>query len=129
LVVLDNLRDILLISIGAVFGANTRFFIYKKLVKANLNKNYIILIINIFASFFLGVFISTLSRISSLSYSNQLGLFFSIGLLGSLSTFSTFIYDLFELLIQLKFYRAFKLFIISLTSGLVSFVFGYLIGG
>ncbi len=128
MVIIDNLQDILLISFGAVLGVNTRFFIYKKLEKINLNKNYIILLINIFASFYLGIFISFLLRISSLGYANKLGLFFSIGLLGSLSTFSTFIYDLYELLIQSKFYRAFKIFTISLTSGILSFGVGYLIG-
>ena len=125
---LDNLKDFLLISLGAVLGANTRFIIYRKIEKTNINKNYIILLINSFASFFLGLFISILSQINSLSYSYQLGLFFSIGLLGSLSSFSTLIYDLYELCIQSKHYKAFKLFIISLTSGILSFTFGFLLG-
>ena len=125
---LDYLYDFLLISLGAVLGANTRFIIYKKLGKLFLSKNYIILLINIFASFLLGLFFSVLSQISSLTYSYQLGLFFSIGLLGSLSTFSSFIYDLYDLFIQLKFSRALKLFITSLTLGILSFTFGFLLG-
>ena len=125
---LDNLKDFLLISLGAVLGANTRFIIYRKIEKTNINKNYIIFLINSFSSFFLGLFISILSQINSLSYSYQLGLFFSIGLLGSLSSFSTLIYDLYELCIQSKHYKAFKLFIISLTSGILSFTFGFLLG-
>ena len=87
------MQDILLITIGSILGANTRFIIYKQLEKKKLNKNYIILVINIFSSFLLGLFLSVLSRNGSLIYSYQLVLFFSIGLLGSLSTFSTFIYD------------------------------------
>ena len=125
---LDNFQDIILISFGAVVGANTRFIIYKILEKLNLGKNYIILVINTFSSFFLGFILSFLSQISPLSYSYKLGLFFSVGLLGSLSTFSTFIYDLYKLFIELKFYRVFKLFIISLTSGILSFAFGFLLG-
>ena len=125
---LDNLKDFILISLGAVLGANTRFIIYRKIEKTNINKNYIIFLINSFSSFFLGLFISILSQINSLSYSYQLGLFFSIGLLGSLSSFSTLIYDLYELCIQSKHYKAFKLFIISLTSGILSFTFGFLLG-
>tara|TARA_B100000700_G_scaffold278136_1_gene326045 strand:- start:734 stop:1129 length:396 start_codon:yes stop_codon:yes gene_type:complete len=127
LVHLDNLQDVLLISFGAVFGANARFIIYQKLEKINLSKNYIILLINTFASFALGFFLSIFSQVSSLSYSSHLGLFFSIGLLGSLSSFSTFIYDLYDLLLQLKFYKAFNLFIISLTSGIFSFAIGFLL--
>ena len=125
---LDRLQDILLITIGSVLGANTRFIIYKQLEKKKLNKNYIILVINVFSSFFLGLFLSVLSQISSLRYSYQLGLFFSIGLLGSLSTFSTFIYDVYDLFKKFKFYRAFKLLIISLTLGILFFSIGFLLG-
>ena len=128
MVILDELKDFILISFGAVLGANARFIIYQKLEKINLNKHSIIFLINTFSSFFLGIFIAIASRLSSLSYYYQLGLFFSIGLLGSLSTFSTFIYDLYDLLIQFKFYRAFKLFIISLTSGVLAFAIGVVLG-
>ena len=128
MVILDELKDFILIGFGAVFGANTRFIIYQKLDKINLNKHSIILLINTFSSFFLGLFIAITSQLSSLSYYYKLGLFFSIGLLGSLSTFSTFIADLYDLLIQFKFYRAFKLFIISLTLGILSFAVGFILG-
>ena len=66
--------------------------------------------------------------ISDLKFSYQLGLFFSIGFLGSLSTFSTFISDLFELCIQFKFDKALKSFFISITLGIVAFAFGWLLG-
>ena len=125
---LDSIQDVLLISFGAVFGVITRFIIYQKLEKINLSKNYIILFINTLSSFFLGLFFSILSHISSLSYSYYLGLFLSIGFLGSLSTFSTFIYDVYELFIRLKFYIAFKLFVISLASGVLAFALGFLLG-
>ena len=122
------MQDILLITIGSILGANTRFIIYKQLEKKKLNKNYIILVINIFSSFLLGLFLSVLSQNSSLRYSYQLVLFFSIGLLGSLSTFSTFIYDVYDLFKKFKFYRAFKLLIISLTLGILFFSIGFLLG-
>ena len=126
--ILDSSTDIILVVSGAFFGANARFLIYKKLEQIKVNKNYIIMIINTFSSFCLGLFSSFLSHNSTLLYSYQLGLFFSIGLLGSLSTFSTFIYDLYALLIKFKFYRAFKLFIISLIAGILSFALGFLFG-
>ena len=121
----ENFWDLLLISFGAILGANIRFIIFEKFEKLNLSKNSIILVINTFSSFLLGLFLSILSKIDYLTYSYQLGIFFLIGLLGSLSTFSTFIYDLYELFIQLKFHRALKLFIISLTSGILSFTVGF----
>ena len=122
------MQDILLITIGSILGANTRFIIYKKLDQLYLSKNLIILLINTLSCFFLGLFLSILSQIGSVIYTYQLVLFFSIGLLGSLSTFSTFIYDLYDLFLQLKFYLAFKLFIISLVSGLLAFSVGLLLG-
>ncbi len=128
MVLLENLNNFLLISLGALIGANTRFQIYKKIEKININNNLIILLINSISSFFLGLFLSLLSRVSSLVYSYQLVLFFSIGLLGSLSSFSTFIYDLYELLIKFKYLRAFKLFIISLIAGILFFTVGFLLG-
>tara|TARA_B100000965_G_C19533972_1_gene732430 strand:+ start:387 stop:782 length:396 start_codon:yes stop_codon:yes gene_type:complete len=124
---LDNLQDFILVVLGSIFGANTRFIIYQKLNKINLSKNLIILSINTFSSFSLGFFLSILSHISSLNYSYQLALFLSVGFLGSLSTFSTFINHLHELLIKQKFYLAFKLAIISITSGILSFAFGSLL--
>ena len=110
------MQDIILVSLGSLIGANIRFLIYKKLEKLDFSKDYLILIINIVSSFFLGLFVSLLPKISSLYLSYQLVLFFSIGFLGSLSTFSTFVYDLFDLCLQLKFFSALKLFILSITT-------------
>ncbi len=92
-----NMTEILLISLGAILGANTRFKISNKLENLILNKDYSILIINTFSSFCLGLFLSLLKPFSAIIYSYQLILFFSIGFLGSLSSFSSFVYDLFNL--------------------------------
>ena len=125
---LDSFQDFILVASGSILGANIRYVIYNKFEKIHINKNYSILLINIFASFCLGLLLSILSKVISLGYSYELWLFFSIGLLGSLSTFSTFVYDLYDLVMQLKFYRAFKLYIISLTLGIFSFSVGVLLG-
>ena len=45
------MAEILLVSIGAILGANLRFKISNKLEKINLSKDFVILIINTFASF------------------------------------------------------------------------------
>ena len=124
----DDFSDLLLVSFGAILGANIRFIIFQKFERLNINKNSIILLINTFSSFLLGLSLSILSKIDYLIYSYQLGIFFLIGLLGSLSTFSTFIYDLYELFIQLKFHRALKLLIISLALGILFFSIGFLLG-
>jgi len=125
---LEKLQDAILIALGAVIGANIRFLIYKKLSQIRIKNSLIILLINNLSSLLFGLFLSNSVQISDLGYSYKLGLFFSIGLLGSLSTFSAFIYDLCELLIRTKLLAALKFFIISMTSGVLSFMIGFKLG-
>ena len=122
------MSEILFVSIGAILGANSRFKIHNKLAKLNLNKYSLILIINTFATFSLGLFLSLVEQFRVFNYYYQLVLFFSIGFFGSLSTFSSFIYDLFDLFLQLKFFRALKLFFISVSVGIIAFAFGFFLG-
>ncbi len=120
---LNNFQDIILVSIGAIFGANVRFVIYQKFKEININGYYITLFINSFSSFLLGLFVSVLSKIVFLNLTSQLVLLFSIGFLGSLSTFSTFVYDLFDSSLKIKFFRALK----SLSLGIISVGLGLLL--
>ncbi len=125
---LDTFQNILLVSIGAVFGVNARFIIYKKLKEININGYFIILAINTFSCFLLGLFISILPKIKSLTFSSQLALFLLIGFLGSLSTFSTFVYDLFDLCLKFKFFKALKLFSFSFSLGIFALALGSSLG-
>ena len=122
------MTDIFFVSIGAILGANTRFQISKKLEKLNLRKDFFILIINTFASFFLGLFLSLMQRFSSFIYSYQLVLFFSIGFFGSLSTFSSFVYDLFDLCLNVQFSKALQLFILSYSIAIIAIALGLFLG-
>ena len=117
--------EFLIVSFGAILGANARFLILANLKNLNIEKDLPVLAINTCASFCLGLFISIIERVGSFIYSYQLVLFFSVGFLGSFSTFSSFIYDLIELCIELKFYRGLKLFIISYFLGISAFAFGF----
>jgi CrcB protein len=119
--------EIFFVSLGSMLGANTRFEFQNKLEKFHLGNGFVILIINTFASFSLGLFLSILEKFSSFNYSYQLVLFFSIGFLGSLSTFSSFVYELFDLCMQLKFLKALKVSISSVSLGIISFAFGFLL--
>jgi len=128
LATLDTFQHILLVSIGAVFGVNARFIIYQKLKEININGYFIILAINTFSCFLLGLFISILPKIKSLTFSSQLALFFLIGFLGSLSTFSTFVYDLFDLCMKFKFLTALKIFSFSFSLGIFALALGSSLG-
>ena len=119
--------EIFFVSLGSMLGANTRFEFQNKLEKFHLGNGFVILIINTFASFSLGLFLSILEKFSSFNYSYQLVLFFSIGFLGSLSTFSSFVYELFDLCMQLKFLKALKVSISSVSLGIIAFAFGFLL--
>ena len=121
---LDTFQHIILVSIGAVFGVNARFIIYQKLKQININGYFIILAINTFSCFLLGLFISILPKIKSLTFSSQLAFFVLIGFLGSLSTFSTFVYDLFDLCLKSKFCKALKLFSFSFSLGIFALALG-----
>ena len=116
--------EFFIVSFGSILGANTRFKLKKKLEKFKFRNAYLTLSINTIASFALGLFLSIIDRFSHLTYSYQYVLFFSIGFLGSLSTFSSFVYDLFDLSVQFKFSRALNLAIISILFGIISFAFG-----
>ena len=125
---LNSFQDVLLVSIGAVFGVNSRFIIYQNLKEININGKLSIFLINTFSSFLLGFFISISSKITSLNVLSQLALFFVIGFIGSLSTFSTFIYDLFELFREYNFLKALKLLIFSFSLGIIALTLGSLLG-
>ena len=125
---LINFQEILLVSIGAVFGVSARFIIYQKLKKINVNEYLITLYINTFSCFFLGLFLSLLPKIKFINFSYQLVLFVVIGLLGSFSTFSTFVYDLFNLFREFKFALALKLLAFSFTLGIIALILGSLLG-
>tara|TARA_B100000965_G_scaffold176526_1_gene147236 strand:- start:714 stop:1088 length:375 start_codon:yes stop_codon:yes gene_type:complete len=122
------MSEIFIVSLGAILGANARFRIHTKFQNNNLRKEFSILVINTFASFCLGLFLSLMEQISYFIYSYQIVLFFSIGFLGSFSTFSSFVYDLFDFCLQFKFSRAIRLFIVSSSLGIAAFAFGFLLG-
>ena len=120
--------EIIFISLGAILGANTRFKIANNLKRTNQNNSFFVLRLNTFSSFSLGLFLSIIDNFNSNIYTYQLVLFFSIGFLGSLSTFSSFIYELFDLCLKFKFWRALNFSIISLSLGIIAFAFGFLLG-
>ena len=108
-----------LILLGSTFGLILRIFIQNKF-KKNIGfdiKNTSI--VNFIASFFLGILVA-LNFIN-----NDLLLLFYSGFLGSLSTFSSFIYQLFILFKKRKFLRLFFHYIEVITISFLFFYLGY----
>ena len=110
-----------IILVGSTFGLILRIFIQnnfkKKLVFDIQNTS----IVNFIASFFLGILVA-------FNFINKdiLLLFYS-GFLGSLSTFSSFIYQLFNLYMKGKFQRLFFHYIEVVCFSFLFFYLGYFI--
>ncbi len=125
---LENINSLLLVSCGGILGSNIRFLIFQSLDKIFINKYLKIVLINNLALFLLGFFSAILSHNSALNYSKELVLLISIGFLGGLSTFSSFMYDLFELSFNFQFIKVIKILIFSIIIGLISLSLGFLLG-
>ena len=114
-----DLNSIVIILIGSTFGLILRVFIqnnFKKNVGFDIQNTSIV---NFIASFFLGILVS-LNFVN-----NEILLLFYTGFLGSLSTFSSFIYQLFILFKKKKFVRLFFHYIEVIVFSFLFFYLGY----
>ena len=94
-----ELDGFIYILAGSTLGLIVRMFIKYISGKEKLFYSNNILIVNVLASLFLGIFVS-------LNITNKnLILFFYVGFLGCLSTFSSFIYQLFQLIQERKYFK------------------------
>ena len=84
---------------GSTLGLIVRMVIKYISGREKIFTSNTILIVNVLASLFLGIFVS-------LNITNKnLILFFYVGFLGCLSTFSSFIYQLFQLIQERKYFK------------------------
>ena len=92
-----ELDSVIHILAGSTLGLIVRIFIKYIFGREKIFTSNTILIVNVLASLFLGIFVS-------LNITNKnLILFFYVGFLGCLSTFSSFIYQLFHLIQERKY--------------------------
>ena len=114
-----DITSIIIVLLGSTFGLILRMLIQNNL-RINLGFNIQnTTIVNLISSFFLGILVS-LNFINN----NILLLFYS-GFLGSFSTFSSFIYQLFELFKKRKFLRLFFHYIEVVIFSFLFFYSGY----
>jgi len=117
------LINILLVSLGGALGATLRFTISPQIDKLfNSNFPFGIFVVNIMGCFFIGLLISLFEN--KLMLSENLKIFLIIGFLGSLTTFSTFALDNFNLVNQRNFYFLFVNLILTNVVGLVMVFLG-----
>ena len=94
-----ELYSVIHILAGSTLGLIVRMFIKYISGREKIFTSNNILIVNVLASLFLGIFVG-------LNITNKnLILFFYVGFLGCLSTFSSFIYQLFYLIQERKYFK------------------------
>ena len=115
----NNPNSIIIILFGSTFGLILRIAIQNNF-KINIGFNIqSTSLVNFIASFFLGILVA-LNFVDN----NKLLLFYS-GFLGSFSTFSSFVYQLFTLFNKKKFMRLFCHYIEVIILSFVCFYLGY----
>ena len=94
-----ELDSVIHILAGSTLGLIVRMVIKYISGREKIFTSNTILIVNVLASLFLGIFVS-------LNITNKnLILFFYVGFLGCLSTFSSFIYPLFQFIQERKYFK------------------------
>ena len=87
-----NVQTILWISLGAVLGANLRYWLGAWIAQRwGTQFPYATLLINLTGSFILGFFITLIT--DRLLVDPRWRIFFAVGFLGSYTTFSTYTYE------------------------------------
>ena len=124
---LDN-RSSLLIAVGAAPGALLRLQLSKKFSSYTNSKLNGVLIVNIISTFLLGLFLALQQKIVSLSVNQSLYLLICVGFLGSFSTFSSFIFELYSFDLRNRFFDFLFMIIVSITLGLFSAFLGHYFG-
>ena len=112
-------KETIFVIIGTVLGSFLRFHLIDWFSNLFQRKYLGTIFVNSLSTFFLAIIISSYNKI--LIFNSGYILFFSVGLLGSLSTFSTFIIDIFQILQKKKVLEA---FFIALISILLTLIFG-----
>ncbi|MEZ4357744.1 MAG: fluoride efflux transporter CrcB [Eubacteriales bacterium] len=111
--------DLILVGLGGFLGSITRYkigiFILKKSKILYLSGTFII---NISGAILLGI-------LTALQIKNSTNLFLAEGFLGAYTTFSTFMYEGFNLFSKNKKVNAFFYIIITLLIGIAGFFIGF----
>lgn len=125
---LANHKSSLLIISGAIPGALLRMQVSKKLALYTQSKLLGLVILNTVATFFLGFFLAIQSKPEFISSNQALYLLLCVGFLGSFSTFSSFIFELYSFSLKHRLIDFFCMALFSISSGLFSVFLGQYFG-
>ncbi len=125
---LDSLSSVLCISIGAAPGAILRMKMSEKIFVNTKSTLAGIFTVNTIATFFLGLFLGLEEKIILFTNNQPLFLVLCVGFLGSFSTFSSLILELFKCFKEKKMMDFLGLICIALTLGLIAGSIGFFFG-
>lgn len=115
--------EYILVGVGGIFGSVARFSLGRLITqKASTSFPLGTFLINIMGAFLLGI-------VSSIGLNNNLYLLFADGFLGAYTTFSTFMYEGFNLFQENEKLNAFTYILGSLFLGIIGFIMGIEVGG
>ncbi len=114
------------ISTGSLLGANLRYILITRFCSIKLSKTWRLLLVNLIASVILGASLS-FNNDSDLKIYREFVILFLYGFAGSLSTFSSFINDLFKLSIKRKYKDISIIIFSSVFLGLLAISLGLLV--
>lgn len=118
--------EYLLISLGGVLGANTRYLVTGWITeRVGLGFPWGTFLINISGSFALGLFLAYMARYPASHYPR---LFFAVGFLGAYTTFSTFSVEALQLLQSRRILSAVAYALGSPVLGLLGAWVGFALG-
>ena len=124
-VVAGSAPEALLVGLGAIPGAWLRLKVVNHFAPMVPKKHWGTFLVNVIASFALGLVLALVERCSS---STGIALLMGVGFFGSLSTFSTFVVELLNELRAGHVLAASALALISIVAGLIAAAAGYSLG-
>ena len=117
--------EAVLVGLGAIPGAWLRLKVVNHFEPMVPKKHWGTFLVNVIASFALGLVLALVERCSS---STGIALLMGVGFFGSLSTFSTFVLELLNELRAGHVMAASALALISIVAGLIAAAAGYSLG-
>ncbi len=128
LALLANHKSSLLIISGAIPGALLRMQVSKQLFLYTQSKLLGLVILNTVATFLLGFFLAIQPKLELISSNKGLYLLLCVGFLGSFSTFSSFIFELYSFSRKHRLINFFCMVFFSILLGLFAVFLGQYFG-
>ncbi len=118
-------EKLILVCIGGALGSVVRLYLFQELETFLPIRYWRTCVINTAASFGLGFLVSIHQQMLLLTEDSSIFMLIGVGFLGSMSTFSSFILEIFEYLLKSSWVKAILLTAFSISLGLSAAAIGF----